>query len=144
PGGSGGVGSSASDGPGGSGGVGLALVPCRSSVRRASALNTLEQRPQRTWPWATRRAAAVTTRVRAHLGQIVNMRTGASGPSATPAREARPTIAVAEPGDMKARRVSGCHVRGLRVHETGEHHLAAAANQGCEGGGELAQRLRED
>src|SRR6185437_3635345 len=51
----------------------VTVVP-RSSESRASALNTFEQRPQRTKPCATRRSAAVTTRVRAHLGQTVYMK----------------------------------------------------------------------
>lgn len=60
------------DEPGGGSGAGCDWVELwRSSERRASALNTLEQRPQRTNPWATRRSAAVTTSVSAHLGQTV-------------------------------------------------------------------------
>ncbi len=49
------------------------LEALRSSDSRASALNTFEQRPQRTNPCATRRSAAVTTSVKAHLGQTVYM-----------------------------------------------------------------------
>jgi hypothetical protein len=45
----------------------------RSSESRASALNTFEQRPQRTNPCATRRSAADTTSVKAHFGQTVYM-----------------------------------------------------------------------
>jgi hypothetical protein len=67
------------------------------------------------------------------------METYARARSVTPTREARPTVAVAESLDMKARGISGCHVRGLMVHETREHDLTARAHEGREGGGEFAK-----
>ena len=44
-----------------------------SSDREMSALNTRPQRPQRTWPWPTRRSLAVRASVRVQLGQVVNI-----------------------------------------------------------------------
>ncbi len=49
-----------------------------SSASEISALNTLTQRPHRTYPWPTRRSAAVTARFSAQLGQVVNMDQGAA------------------------------------------------------------------
>src|SRR5262249_23995714 len=61
-------------GDGAGAGCGAALAArLRSSDSRASALNTFEQRPQRTNPCATRRSAADTTSVKAHFGQTVYM-----------------------------------------------------------------------
>jgi len=117
---------------------------CRSSVSRASALNTLEQRPQRTYPCATRRSSAVTSRVRAHFGQIVNMdlsRAALRASKASPG-ESDPALALTERSDIKARRISACHVRDLVLHEPGEHHLPARAHERGEPRGKLRQRSR--
>ena len=78
------------------------------------------------------------------MGQIVNMETYARARSVTPTREARPTVAVAESLDMQACGISGCHVRGFMIHETGEYDPPARAQEGREGGGELTQRSGED
>src|ERR1700730_3122255 len=127
----GGVGSRGGEAAGaGAAGSTLSSGAARSSASRASALNTLEQRPQRTYPWATRRSWAVTTSVRAHFGQTVNM-TELLGCRASVALsgKAHPAVALAERSDIKARRVSACHVRDLVLHQPREHHLPARAQQ---------------
>src|SRR6185437_8922694 len=115
-----------------------------ASESLSNALKTLEQRPQRTYPWPTRRSFAVTASVNVHLGQTVNMAAVAPRDSQSDAVERHPTVALCVALHIKPLIKRRRHFVSFLRQQPRQHEMRPRRQQRREGGGALLEDRREN